>query len=520
MSSAPRALPVRAPRVIVTTWLVAFAALFLIGAAWSLAMPYDGPPDELQHVLRAYGVIDGQIISPDGEQYVPASLNPPGIGCFRWHPQKPANCARTAGAVPGSQQQFQRVKTNAAFYSPAYYAICGWPIYFWPDFKGIVAARLLTTVLMAGLFASAFAVAANLRRGSRLLIGLLVGLTPVTANLMGAVNPAGPEIAVGAALWVALIAMADAERVNGWIIALAGVSAAGLAVFRGFGLGWLFAIVCVAALGVSRERLRPLLRNRVLWAGTAVGAVGVVYGFYWRFAAPALGLDNGPRAHGALSLHQVIAQVLWDRLPFYAQGIVGLTSYGDVPQPQILLFVWYAAAGCAVLLGLACLGWLSRLRLALIVLGSYVVLALPDINAIHHGWYLSQGRYALPFIIGAPLLAAYLLGKAGVLTDRQLNQLTRLSAPILLPFQFVALWFTMIRFDKGVDPGAYPMHLTPFHGRWIPPEGVTLPLALCAFGCLAVFGLVYWRTAASAAADKASALPDAFPLLVETGPIL
>ena len=50
------------------TWLISFLVFCLLGAAWSLAMPYDGPPDELQHVLRAYGVIDGQIISPDGEQ--------------------------------------------------------------------------------------------------------------------------------------------------------------------------------------------------------------------------------------------------------------------------------------------------------------------------------------------------------------------------------------------------------------------------------------------------------------------
>jgi hypothetical protein len=157
---------------------------------------------------------------------------------------------------------------------------------------------------------------------------------------------------------------------------------------------------------------------------------------------------------------------VWDRLPYYAQGMVGLTSYGDVPQPQIYFYVWYVAAGCAVLLGIACLSWRHRVRLLAIVLGSYVVLAVPDINAIHHGWYLSQGRYALPFVIGAPLLAGYLLGKTGVLTDQQLNQLAKLCAPVLLPFQFVALWFTMIRFDKGVVPGAYPMAISPFHGRW------------------------------------------------------
>jgi hypothetical protein len=496
MLSAPCAFPVTARRIAVS-WLTAFVGLVLIGAAWALAMPYDAPPDEFQHVVRAYGVVDGQIISPDAMQRVPDSLNPPGIGCFRWHTEKTADCAATAGSVPGSEQRTSRDKTNAAFYSPAYYLICGWPIYLWPDYTGIILARLATAVFMAAFLASAFAVAAGLNRGRRLLTGLLIGISPVTLGLAGAVNPAGPEIAVGIALWVALIAMVEARRVNPWTVGLAGVSAAGLAVLRGFGLGWLFLIVCVAALGPGRGRLRPLLGNRLLWLGAAVTALGIGYGLYWRYAVPALSLDNGPRPSGALDGRQVVIQVLWDRLPYYAQGMVGLTSYGDVPQPQIYFYVWYIVAGCTVLLGLACLGWLSRVRLAAIVLGSFAILAVPDVNAIHHGWYLSQGRYALPFIVGAPLLAAYLLGESGVLDDHRLDQLTRLGALVLLPFQFVALWFTMVRFDKGVNPKVYPMAVNPYHGRWTPPEGVTLPLALCALGCAVVFGLFYWMTMSS-----------------------
>ena len=481
------------PRV-AGTWLAAFLGLFLIGAAWSLALPYDGPPDELQHVLRAYGAVDGQFVSHDGEQYVPQSLSPPGIGCFRWHADQPADCAARAGSVPGSEHDFALTKTNASSYSPAYYVLCGWPIYLWPDFKGIIVARLLTAVFMSAVFASAFAVAAALRRGRRVLTGLLVALTPVTLGLAGAVNPAGPEIAVAVALWVSLVALVEGERVNGWIVAVAGCSAAGLAVFRGFGLGWLFLILCVAALGLSRARFRAVVRSRLLWAGAVVAALGVGFGLFWREVSPSLGFDTGQPPAGALSLIQVVVQVLWDRLPFYAQGLVGLTSYGDVPQPQIYFYVWYVAAGCLVLLGLACLSWRSRVRLAAIVLGSFVVLAVPDVNAIRHGWYLSQGRYALPFIAGAPILAGYLLGEARVLTDAQLNRLARLCTPVLLPFQFVALWFTMIRFNRGVNPGAYPMTLSPYHGKWVPPEGVTLPLALCAAGCVVVCLFMYWQT--------------------------
>ncbi|HEV2640478.1 MAG TPA: DUF2142 domain-containing protein [Actinocrinis sp.] len=515
MLFAPRASSVLTPRV-AGTWLAAFLGLFLIGAAWSLALPYDGPPDELQHVVRAYGAVDGQIVSPDGEQYAPLSLSPPDIGCFRWHPERSAGCAARAGSVPGSEHQYARTKTNAAFYSPAYYWLCGWPIYFWPDFKGIITARLLTAVFMAAVLACAFAVAASLRHGRRLLTGLLVTLSPVTLGLAGAVNPAGPEIAVAVTLWVALVAMVEAGRVNRWTVGLAGGSAAGLAVFRGFGLGWLFAILCVTALGLSREqlrasRLRALARNRLLWAGTGLAMVGVLFGLYWREAAPALDFDTGPAPSGVLSPTQVVAQTLWDRLPFYAQGMVGLTSYGNVAQPQIYFYVWYAAAGCAVLLGLACLDRRRRVQLAAIVLGSFFILAVPDVNAIRHGWYLSQGRYALPFIAGAPLLAGYLLGEAGILGDRRQAQLARFCAVLLVPFQFVALWFTMVRFDRGVQPDVFPMHLTPLHGKWTPPEGVLAPLALCVLGCVAVVGLYCWMTAPSASRGPAE------PVAAEVG---
>lgn len=299
---------------------------------------------------------------------------------------------------------------------------------------------------------------------------------------------------------------------------MAGVSAAGLAVLRGFGLGWLLAIVVVMALGLSRDRFFALARSRPVWIGAGIALVGIAFGLYWRYAAPALDFDTGPSPSGALRLPQVLAQVLWDRLPFYAQGLVGLTSYGDVPQPQIYFFLWYAAAGCLVLLGIACLGWLARLRLVVIVLGSFVILAIPDINAIGHGWYLSQGRYALPFIAGAPLLAGYLLGRAGILADRRQAQLARFFALVLLPFQFVALWFTMIRFDRGVNPGVYPMSLTPYHGTWTPPAGVTLPLVLCAIGSLVVFGFVLWLSGLGrpeepeAEASRPMALPGGVPV--------
>ena len=42
-------------------WALAFLAFFLVGAAWAMASPYDGAPDEVRHIIRAACVVQGQI---------------------------------------------------------------------------------------------------------------------------------------------------------------------------------------------------------------------------------------------------------------------------------------------------------------------------------------------------------------------------------------------------------------------------------------------------------------------------
>ena len=84
------------------TFLLAFAAFFLMGAAWALALPVNGTYDEKHHIVRAYAVADGQFFSPvnvtDGSGFgtqgfrVPASLLPAKRrlrGRFAWSRELP-----------------------------------------------------------------------------------------------------------------------------------------------------------------------------------------------------------------------------------------------------------------------------------------------------------------------------------------------------------------------------------------------------------------------------------------------
>src|SRR5579864_2410448 len=81
--------------------LVAFLVFFLMGAAWSLATPLYGSPDEPSHVVRAVSVVHGQILGQESKQYtggilvvrVPAFFSKAaGVGCYAFVPNASAEC--------------------------------------------------------------------------------------------------------------------------------------------------------------------------------------------------------------------------------------------------------------------------------------------------------------------------------------------------------------------------------------------------------------------------------------------
>ncbi|HEV2640467.1 MAG TPA: DUF2142 domain-containing protein [Actinocrinis sp.] len=512
-------------------WLLAFLAFALLGAAWSLAMPYDGPADELQHVLRAYAVWSGQVRAPaDGLIRAPQSLMPDGLhigfSCFRWNHAASAHCAATAGADPAQTRQMIETSSNAATYSPVYYALVGWPIRIWPTFFGIIAARLLTTVFMSAFIAFAVTAASRLRHARWLLPGLLVVLTPVVVNLEGGVNPAGPEIVVGLALWVALIGIVDARQASPGLVRLACVSGAFLAVFRSFGVEWLVLTVGVAVFGGvvgwlrhprrvlsgldrggrgGRGWVRAVLANRTLLRWLPVTGVGLVFGYVWVKLTGGVGNLAAGSTAGHLTLAHAYVDELWSRTTYYTDGFIALTSYGDVPTPGLVFYVWFGVCAALILLALAVSGTVDRLRIVGIILGAYVILIYPDAETVAHGWWLSQGRYALPFIVGAPLLAAHALGEQRVLIPQHLRKVTRMVGLVLLPIQGVMLYVTMIRFESG---GA---HLDVLHGKWLPPLGPELPLLLCAAGIVVAWCLVVRMSSLPVNADPSPTTDETQP---------
>jgi len=471
-------------------WSVSFAAFFLLGAAWALAMPYDGPPDELQHVTRAYGVASGQIYAGHANSKVMTaqSLVPAGAGCFRWNAAVTARCQRTPGADATARRERIAVESGASGYDPSYYLLVGPVLRLWPDIKGIVVARLVTDAEISALLASAVAIAWR-RRARWLIAGIAVSITPVVVNLMGAVNPAGVEIGAAVAFWVCLLDLTEPAPVRPWTVTLVLWSGLLLALTRGFGVGWLAAAVAVCIFGTDTARRQVLWGVRaVRWTALGISAA----------CAAAIGWDALAGSNFDLTatrppkapIGQIVAQELWVRVPYYLEGTVRLTSYGDIPVPQAVSVIWFGMTGLIVLGGF----WLgsvrARIQIAAIVGISFFMLVTVDVNAVRQGFWFSQGRYALPLLVGAPLIAALSIGRSTAAAPGKLESLLRLLAGVLLPLQLVALWSSMLRFQRGY-PNDGRLRLNVFTGSWLPPLGPRLPLLLMTAG-LVVLAAGLW----------------------------
>jgi hypothetical protein len=188
-------------------WLLAFVGFLLLTFAWSIATPYDGAPDEREHIVRSAGVASGEVAPEPAAakkgsgafQTVPGGLVRD--ECWQHKPTVSVACAQQ----PGSDRTPTRMGTGAGRYQPVYYALVGWPLVLWPGWSGVLLARLVSAAICAALLAGAFVVITRWSRHRLMVAALLAATTPMAAHIGGAVNPNGPEIAAGVAFFAALV---------------------------------------------------------------------------------------------------------------------------------------------------------------------------------------------------------------------------------------------------------------------------------------------------------------------------
>lgn len=484
-----------------TIWLGAFAGFFLIFGSWAFAAPYDGPPDEVQHVIRAAGVVSGQfapepaiIDNWDGRgsrglgayQQVPEGLHSPAT-CWGFNADKPATCATPIHGGPVTD-----VPTSAGRYNPTYYAAVGLPVRIWPSWGGLVLSRLISAALSAALLACAFAVLVRWSRFGLMLGGLVAATTPMLAHLAGAVNPNGLEIAAGISLFAAGIPMLlDQRQVASrrplyWLF---GISAIVLALVRPLGPLWLVCALAALGLGLSRARIRELWSTKLVRNLLVAIGVALLLSAAWTLLTGTGNVvppDDEPLPYVGPFRAALTYFEDWN---LYFRGIVGTAGWFDIFIPSPFYWLWVAFAAALLIFALAVGRWTDRWRFFAIFLGGFVAPAVMQIaKANTLGFGVIGGRYMLPLLVGIPLLGAFLLER-DLMGGRHSRSMTRLFVIALLPVHLVLLIYAMIRWQRGRGSGAFNI----LRGDWHPPSGSLTPVLLMVAG-LIVAGYVFWRS--------------------------
>jgi hypothetical protein len=484
--------------------IVATLAFFCLGAGWALSMPVNGTYDEGEHIIRAYGVADGQIYATSGKQDVPRSLLPPNRSCT-WQKRQSATCQ----TPPPADRTKVATRTGAAGYSPVYYLPVGLPMLVSPTYGGIIVGRLISALMSALLLGFAVGIAVRLR--NRLLMAALVVVaTPMVMNLSGAINPNGLEISAGVLLWCALLALVRPDPDNPLdesathrMVWLAGISAAILMTVRHMGPVLLAVSLLTAAVLAGWGRLKALARRRDLrWTAGILVVLGIL-AVVWILTSGVTDITAIPssaKQYGPLDTFRLI---VISRFPFYVQQMVGQFSYGETVLPSWAYVTWYVAIAALVLPALLFAGRRFRLALLGLFAACVLILVVLELSFIHTAGWAAHARYVMPTGVGLVLAAAFVRPWRTALGPGPTERMVRLALLLTIPLQWWALATVMTRFQLG--PTAL---IDPFKGSWLPMGGPLPALTTEVVGSVTLCVLAWRLTRGPEITDRASGSAD------------
>ncbi|MFG2980093.1 DUF2142 domain-containing protein [Streptomyces sp. NPDC048258] len=459
-------------------WLVAFALFFALAGSWSAASPLASSPDEHAHFIRAAAVARGQIGGPEvmvphvvagiegqfaetGVQLPEWYRNLPKVHeCYAWQEAKPASCAPSLG----NSQKTVQATTAAGRYHPAYYLATGWPSLLVDGPKGLYLMRFASALLCSALLASALVTAAEWRRRSLAVLGVLAAATPMTLYMGGMVNPSGGEIAAGILVWTALlsIVLSPDPRLLNRRLARLGIGGLVLINIRPLGLIWFAGAVVFCLLLARRGVLGQVLRRKALWAWTALLGIATAGALLWASRHPDNSVINTPDSLTAATA----AKKTLGNTYTYVKQMLGYFGWLDTPAPAFTWLVWLGVLATLAALALA----YGRTRESIAVLGMIAAIVMLPVVAqasqaekIGMVW---QGRYLLPFAVGLPLMAVLICADRAPDRGFPWRRLVGFTAVGLALADAASFYWTLRRFAVGTS-GSW----VPTHAHWAPPGG-------------------------------------------------
>lgn len=383
------------------TFVGAWLMLFAISAAWAVATPMAGTPDEPSHIIKAAAVVRGEFVGEPTDLAawtrvdVPASVATAQgwARCFEGKPDTPASCAPSFG----SGRDLASAETSAGLYNPVYYALVGWPSLVFDGARQVVLGMRLTgALIVSGLLAAALMALRSFGRPQLATVGFFAAATPMLFFLGGSVNPNAVEVAGTATVLAVLAAVTlrppSASVPAGALVALV-VGGSLAANARAISPLWLGLVVVIVLATTAPERLRLLFRQVRVWV--AVAAVLVATGGAAAWTLSTSTLSHMGRFDGAGSVGPVrgFFEMLLDRS--FDPGLVAYFGHLDTLAPSFVYVVWSALALGVALAGLAVLRGRHRVALIALVAVFFLVPPLVQAASVTNSGYIWQGRYTL-----------------------------------------------------------------------------------------------------------------------------
>ena len=459
----------------------------LIAAAWSLATPISGGPDEPAHIIKAASVVRGEFIgatAPDGKQvvHVPAYVGYTSVQtCFAYRVNIVPTCSPQ---LSGDPWKTVPAETSAGRYNPTYYLLVGWPTLIAHDASAIIWMRVVSGILSSVFLALTLSLIASWRRRLLPTIGYAAAATPMVFFINGVVNPSSLETTATLAAFTGVLSIVlfPVTRLLPHRAAIVIVSACVAANMRGISPLWVAIALLAPFLLVPRTRILVFARMRAVRVAIITIAAGTGAAVLWTLFSNSLGAGLAPTTNlesvngtGASPLRgfALVFAATFD----YARGIVGRFGWEDTSSPSAVYFLWSLLAGGLLLAALVTLRG-RPLTLAIALLGLTILIpALLQGIYITKGGVVWQGRYTLPIftclMVGVSTLIAERFSRADPAVGRRL---VYLIFPLWAGGNLASFAYTLKRYGVGLDGDSWKKLL--LDPNWIPPGGTILVLGL------------------------------------------
>ena len=389
---------------------------------WAGSIALMEAPDEPAHAIRAAAVARGEWQSgstmgrgvlgarvPRTSVRVPSAYaDLPALRTCRLDPRLPALCAPPVASTNGPEVD---ATTYVGAYQPTYYLAVGWPSVVLGPPGALFAMRAIGAVVCAAVLASAVLSLIECGGGPISLLGVAAAVTPMTAFLAASINPNGVEVVAAIGLWVSLLVLlSDTGAPSGRVIIRAATAAALLVTVRPLSPAFGAAIVAVVAMvGLSTPRARVLTADRrVRWAALVVAVAGLASTVFVVVNHSATTVISWPTAPQSLVERLRSSAGLTGAHLEEAVGLLSWKGVGEVHLPDLVWQSWIAVTAALALVALRLGSTRERVALLAVISGGLGMPIVATLSAPSTPW---QGRYALPLLVGIPILSGWIIDR-------------------------------------------------------------------------------------------------------------